>query len=171
MDLSPWAVHCYPNPEAKEYTLKGDDLKGISDLIDKRVKHLAITTRTPLQYLEAGTQVVSGVALDKLDEQLKDRVDEAQTMMGAGYQRLFQLMLKAATGSTITEDVTVEWERPYAVDTSSQDMDEYKAGLITAKQYHMRRGMDEKQAKVLVDELAKEQTTRTMNLFGAPNAG
>jgi hypothetical protein len=170
MDLSPWAVHCYGNPEAKEYTLKGDDIKGICDLIDKRVKHLAITTCTPLQYLEAGAQVVSGVALDKLDEQLKDRVDEAQTMMVAGYQRLFQLMLKAANPAVTDENVTVEWERPYAVDTSTQDMDEYKAKLITAKRYHMRRGMTEEQADAIVAELEKEDTTRIMGMFGGANA-
>lgn len=171
LDMSPWSVHWFDNPAATETTLKGDDLSSLSALIDKRVKHLAITTRTPLQYLEAGAQFASGVALEKLDEQLKDKVDEAQTMMGASFQRLFALMTRAADESTIDPDITVEWERPYAVDTSSQDMDEYKAGLITAKKYHMRRGMDEKQAQLLVDELAKEQTTRTMSLFGAPNAG
>jgi hypothetical protein len=140
-------------------------MTGIRLWLQDRIKHLAIVTRTPLQYLEAGVSTtLSGVALQQLEGALADKVKEAQTLLGSSYRRMFGLAMQAC--GLQNAQVAVAWEQPYAQDTTAQDQGEFKLGLLTAKAYHMRRGMTEEAAQQLVDELAAEKDTQTEQLFG-----
>jgi len=165
LDRSAYGAHMWADTNAKEWAIEGDQMTGIRLWLQDRIKHLAIVTRTPLQYLEAGVSTtLSGVALQQLEGALADKVKEAQTLLGSSYRRMFGLAMQAC--GLQNAQVAVAWEQPYAQDTTAQDQGEFKLGLLTAKAYHMRRGMTEEAAQQLVDELAAEKDTQTEQLFG-----
>jgi hypothetical protein len=165
LDRSAFAAHMWGDPAVKEFAIPGDDMTGLLALLQARIKHLAIVTRTPLQYLEAGVQTaLSGIALQQLEGALSDKVKEAQTLLGSSYRRMFSLAMLAC--GQPNADIAIGWEQPYAQDTTLQDQEEYKLGLVTAKEYHMRRGMTEEAAQALVDDIEKEKDAQTEQLFG-----
>jgi hypothetical protein len=165
LDRSAFGAHMWADPNTKEFSIPGDDMTGLLALMQVRIKHLAIVTRTPLQYLEAGVQErMSGVALQELELSLSDKVDEAQTLLGSSYHRVFTLVAQICGYSDA--DVVVEWTQPFAQDTTKNDQEEFKLGLLTAKAYHLRRGLSEEAAQGLVDDLAEEKDKQVEQLFG-----
>lgn len=165
LDRSAFGSHMWSDPNVKEFSIPGDDCSGILSVLQARIKHLAIVTRTPLQYLEAGVQeTMSGVALQELERALLDKVDEAQTLLGSSYERVFALVAQIA--GYPNADINITWERPFAENTVASDQEEFKLGLLTAKAYHMRRGMSEEAADALVADLAEEKNAQMENIFG-----
>jgi hypothetical protein len=166
LDRSAYSAHMWPSADVKEFAIPGDDMTGLRSWLQDRIKHLAIVTRTPLQYLEAGVQnTMSGIALQQLEQSLQDKVKEAQTIAGNAYRRMFTLAAQAC--NIENAQVTVTWEQPYEQDTTERDLAEYKAGLITAKEYHMRRGLSQEAAQQLADDIAAERAAESKALFGA----
>lgn len=161
LSRDPWTVWNFPSPLTQLGRIAPDDLTQFIAYCDKLTDDMANCTSTPVAYLK-GQAVPSGVALQEIAGPLIDKVGEAQVDFGNAWEDMFNL---ACTMMGVEADVTLEWKDAFKGDSFINDMAEYKAGLISKIRYHMRRGLDEAEAKTIVDEVDAETKVKAEEDF------
>lgn len=91
------------------------DLKNYQDSMDALANYMAIITRTPKHYLLQFGSNVTGEALMTMEAPLTKKVKTRQRVFSAVWQDVAAFLLKMEGVEMKAVDITVNWERPEAV--------------------------------------------------------
>jgi hypothetical protein len=146
LSRDPWSIWMFSDPGINLGRLSPDSLLEFIAYCDKLTNDMAVVTRTPVAFLK-GEALPSGVALREMAGPLVDKVTEGQSVLGEAWESVLNLALRV--GGKTAEDVSVEWEDPFAVDYLESDLKLRREGLMSKETFLRNRGMED-------EDIAKE---------------